>query len=179
MLLRRKGSRREKNWICCVRTTNVQTSLHIRAIWFAPLSFALWTIRYSLTCNMGNSKIPASLWAERSGLSRPGYKSWRQGFLGRSTNKIYTRSDQTNSWSSMDKSHRWMLWHTCLINDSFNTNLSVVLIWEDDTILVVQGSDNLLTRTSRTHNFFLIKMMITKKIHDDKHGTSKSLSTFQ
>ena len=36
------GPWRGKPWFCYLRRTKVQTSLHIRAVWSAPLLFAIW-----------------------------------------------------------------------------------------------------------------------------------------
>ena len=36
-------------WLCCIWTTNVQTSLRKRAVWSAPLLFAIWKRRRDIS----------------------------------------------------------------------------------------------------------------------------------
>ena len=43
-ILRPNGPQRKNTWLCCMRTTNAQIRLHIRAVWSALLLFVLWKV---------------------------------------------------------------------------------------------------------------------------------------
>ena len=70
--------RHEKTCLCYMWTTKTQISLHIHAVWSAPLLFAAWIVS---TCYSRNCKALASLTGCTGCLSLPWSQTPKTGFL--------------------------------------------------------------------------------------------------
>ena len=100
--------RHEKTCLCHTRTTKVQISLRILAVWSTPLLFAAWIVQYLYyTCCSRNFKTLASLrsWADRFksilvANSEDGFSRDEAQLLLGMQEKLYYHSRTTMVWHS-------------------------------------------------------------------------------